>query len=153
MNEYPERKQEFVREYIFAIVENMSAAFNLEKLDEVLTKINLLRSLKLNSDEQKEYIFFSTYIFELMIYIVRCEFDKGEAAIQGIEKWINLTSSKNKEIKPTELILYQNVVYIYFALKKYDKALYWVNKILNTRLDMRQDIYSLAHIFNLLIHY
>ncbi len=151
MNSNPERINEFIKEYVFAMIENLSSSFNLGKYKESLEVINMLRNLKIKSSEQEEYIFLSTYVIQFLIYIVRCEFYEASLLIAGVEKKLNL--HEKKEVRITELLLYQNIFYIYFALGEYEKALAWLNKILSTNFDIRQDIYSLAHIFNLLVHY
>jgi tetratricopeptide (TPR) repeat protein len=151
IDEVPERKNEFMKEYVFGLVENLSALFNLGRFKEARAVIDRLHQLNVRSQEQKEYIFLSTNIIRFMMDIVECKFDDASKLIPETEKQLKTLS--RKEIKITEVILYLNIFYIYFALEKYDKALEWLNKILSSKLEIRQDIYSLAHIFNLLVHY
>jgi hypothetical protein len=86
-----------------------------------------------------------------MIHIVRCEFSQAHDLISDAENKIKTLN--RKEIKITEIILYLNIFYVYFALGNYVKALNWLNKIFAAKLEIRQDIYSIAYIFNLLVHY
>ena len=151
MDKYPVRINDFLKEYVFALIENLSAAFNLGKFKEALNIISYIRSLDIKSREEKEYIFMSTYIIQFMINIVSCKFN--EAALLIPEAESQLKKLRRKNIKAAELILYQNIFYVYFALGNYSKALEWINKILSTKLEIRRDIYSLAHIFSLLVHY
>nr|MBA3705747.1 hypothetical protein [Bacteroidota bacterium] len=49
---------------------------------------------------------------------------------------------------------YYNIAYLFFGSGEYTKALFWLNKILNSsEIDARQDILSFSRILNLIIHY
>lgn len=56
--------------------------------------------------------------------------------------------------KEKEIILNYIISYIYFGNGQYKEALQWINKVLNDNENtLRQDIYSYARIFNLIIHF
>ncbi|MEP7146133.1 MAG: hypothetical protein ABI792_03900 [bacterium] len=147
----PQRLNEFAKEYILGMVASLSSSFNLGKYEEANSIIKNLRKFRIKSEEQKEYIFFSTYILQFMISIVKCEFENIESAITEAE--IQLKTIERKENNVTQLILYQDIFYVYFALEKYDKSLEWLNKILSSKSEVRQDIHSIANILNLIVHY
>jgi tetratricopeptide (TPR) repeat protein len=50
--------------------------------------------------------------------------------------------------------LYHDMFYIYFGCREYEKALKWLNKLLNeTTLNAREDIQVTARLTNLILHY
>ena len=57
-------------------------------------------------------------------------------------------------IKEQEISFYFHIAYTYFGTGNYNKALSWINKVLNDNENtLRQDVYSYARIFNLVIHF
>jgi len=61
---------------------------------------------------------------------------------------------KNKISKEQEVLFSYNIAYAFFGIGDYKKALFHLNKVLNdNEQNLRQDIYSFARIFNLIIHY
>ena len=56
--------------------------------------------------------------------------------------------------KEQEIKFYYSFAYINFGIGEYNKALFWINKVLNdNENNLRQDIYGYARVFNLVIHY
>jgi hypothetical protein len=56
--------------------------------------------------------------------------------------------------KVVEIVACFNISFLYFILRRYDKSLRWINKILNdAEADIRYDMLCLARIFNIIIHY
>jgi tetratricopeptide (TPR) repeat protein len=56
--------------------------------------------------------------------------------------------------KEQEIRFYYNFAYIFFGIGEYNKALFWINKVLNdNETNLRQDLYGYARLFNLVIHY
>jgi len=151
MDSHNELINDFIKEYVFAKVQMLTAAFNIGDYEKALTISRELRDKKIRSIEQKEYIFYSTYLIELFVYIVDCEFKKGLEIIPQIE--YELKNLVSDETNAAKLTLFRNIFYIYFALEDYNSSLIWLNKILNANLHTRHDLYSLIHILNLILHY
>lgn len=97
-------------------------------------------------------IFTSSYIAELLIYDQIGDYDKGVAISDEIVKAIEDFGDKiNKE---QEIVFYYNLAYTYFGAGEHNRALFWINKVMNDNEQvLRQDIYSFARLFNLIIHY
>ena len=97
-------------------------------------------------------IFTSYYNAQLLIFEKEGEFQKGLKLIDEIESGISRFQYKlNKE---QTILFYYRISYIYFGSGLHKEALKWVNKILNDNEQiLRQDIYSFARIFNLILHY
>ena len=97
-------------------------------------------------------IFRNTHIAELQIHHQTGNFEEGlelvETILKGMDKY------DGKMHKEQELTFFYQIAYIYFGAGKYNKALFWINKVLNDNENtLRQDIYSYARLFNLVIHY
>lgn len=89
---------------------------------------------------------------ELVLLHSRGEFEKSVELIPSIEKEQN--SYGEKISKEMELLLTYNKAYSYFGIGEYKKALQYLNEVLNdNEQNLRQDIYSFARLFNLVIHY
>src|SRR5690606_11634877 len=53
-----------------------------------------------------------------------------------------------------ELLFMFSIASVYFGAGKYKDALSWLNRVLNdNEPNLRQDIYSYARLFNLVVHY
>ncbi|MEO8209518.1 MAG: hypothetical protein ABI840_03070 [bacterium] len=150
MTQHNEFLNDFTNEYVFAMVQKLTSSFNMGEYKKALAISKELRGKKIKYIEQKEYIFYSTYVIELFVYIVDCEFEKGLKIIPQIENELKILSD---EINAARLTLYRYIFYIYFGLEDYSTSLIWLNKILNANLHKRQDLYSLTHILNLIVHY
>lgn len=96
--------------------------------------------------------FKDTCIGELRICYLTGEFEKGLQTVEEILK--GLDKYEGKLHKEQELVFYYHIAYIYFGAGLYNKALFWINKVLNDNENtLRQDIYSYARLFNLVIHF
>lgn len=104
------------------------------------------------STDIKMMAFKSTSLAEMKMYGRLGEFEKAISEIQPIIDELDTYSEKiNKE---QEILFYYNIAYIFFGAGEYNKALFWINKVLNdNESSLRQDIYSYARLFNLIIHF
>ena len=67
---------------------------------------------------------------------------------------LGFSDLKDKLNKEQTIQFYYRISYLYFGSGLYKNALKWVNKILNDNEQiLRQDIYSFAKLFNLILHY
>ena len=97
-------------------------------------------------------IFKDTNIAELQICHLTGDFDKGLSLVEDIVE--GMEENEGKLHKEQIVSFYYHIAYIYFGAGKYNKALFWINKVLNDNENtLRQDIYSYARLFNLVIHY
>jgi len=89
---------------------------------------------------------------QLKIYNLQGKFDQALKRIPEIEK----TRSKygEKINKEQEIQFLYNIAYTYFGNGDYKKALFYLNQVLNdNEQNLRQDIYSFARLFNLVLHF
>lgn len=97
-------------------------------------------------------IFKNCSIAELQICHRKGDFSgslvKLENILAGLEEY------EGKLHKEQEIGFFFHIAYTYFGVGQYSKALSWINKVLNdNETTLRQDVYSYARIFNLVIHY
>ncbi|MBI2270613.1 MAG: hypothetical protein HYU69_09710 [Bacteroidetes bacterium] len=88
----------------------------------------------------------------LVRYFLTGEFEKGLSAVRGNEKtWENVQAKIGRlEV----LVFYDNMRSLSFAAEDLKRALFWNNRILNeSEAEFRSDLYSIAMIWNIIIHY
>lgn len=91
-------------------------------------------------------------IHRLQICNATGQFDKGLELVE--EAIVALDTGEGQLHKEQELILFYYIASVYFGAGKHNKALFWINKVLNDNENtLRQDIYSYARLFNLVIHF
>ena len=97
-------------------------------------------------------IFANSYYHELVLLHSTGEFQKSVDLIPIIEKQQEIYDEKIS--KEMEVLLAYNKAYSYFGVGNYKRALQNLNDVLNdNEQNLRQDVYSFARLFNLVIHY
>lgn len=105
-----------------------------------------------SSIDSEVRIFNASYIGELQLFNRKGEFHKANLLLEPIEE--QLDKFDDKITKEKQLLFTYNLAYTAFGMEDYRGALRRINTVLNDNEKMlRQDIYSFARIFNLLIHY
>ena len=124
-----------------------------DEAKKLITEIRELQSKKgFNSTDISVRIFANSYYHELVLLHSLGEFQKSVELIPTIEK--NQEIYKDKVSKEMEVLLTYNKAYSCFGVGEYKKALQYLNEVLNdNEQNLRQDIYSFARLFNLVIHY
>ena len=124
-----------------------------DKAKKLIDDIRDLQSKKgFNSTDISVRIFANSYYQELVLLHNLGEFQKSVDLIPVIEK--NQDFYQEKISKEMEVLLTYNKAYSYFGLGNYKRALQYLNEVLNdNEQNLRQDIYSFARLFNLVIHY
>ncbi|MFK7785582.1 MAG: hypothetical protein AB8B56_10730 [Crocinitomicaceae bacterium] len=124
-----------------------------EMAENLISDIRVLSGKKgFNSVDISVRIFGNLSSQELILLHSKGEFQKCVDMIPVIEK--EESSYGEKISKEMELVLTYNKAYSYFGIGEYKKALQYLNEVLNdNEQNLRQDIYSFARLFNLVIHY
>ncbi len=155
LEKHPETIREEFDNYIGALSNHVMESRLLRNYTESLSSLSKLKHIlyhsKVNKTEQAR-LFEYIYIIETDIHIHTGQFESGISLIPEIEKGLSLYE---KSLKMSQLItLHFNIANIYFGAKQYNRSLSWLNRVINeTNNDTRQDVYSFARIFNLIIHY
>ncbi|MGQ0827490.1 MAG: hypothetical protein ACT4ON_03740 [Bacteroidota bacterium] len=149
----PKQIQKHTGNYVNALNNLVMSCKVLKKYDEAVDYIKKMRKIALaisKNSEINKRIFERSYCLELDVNIGRGHFEKNTALIKEIEAGFNL-------YKVGDLykgLLQFDIAYSYFGMGAFNKALMWLNKVLNTTaLEFRPDIFCNAQLFNLIIHF
>ncbi len=126
---------------------------NYDATAQLLTELKVLGGNKgFKSLDIEVMIFKASTLAELKLCQRTGDFDKAVKTIDVI--LAQLEKYKGRTNKEQEIRFYYNFAYLYFGVGEYNKALFWINKVLNdNETNLRQDIYGYARLFNLVIHY
>ena len=126
---------------------------NYVAAEQLIDEIRGLQGKKgFNSVDISVRIFSNTYNQELVLLHSLGEFQKSVDLISTIEKYQK--DFAGKVSKEMEILLTYNKAYSYFGIGDYKKSLQYLNEVLNdNEQNLRQDIYSFARLFNIVIHY
>lgn len=118
--------------------------------------IDKLKSLSLNqmfkATDLQISIFSQSYINEMLLYAYIGQYDKATLIIPHVIKGLDKYESK---INNEEAVrIYHTISLAYFGVGEYNKALHWINKIINTNYqELRQDTIRISKLINLIIHF
>jgi tetratricopeptide (TPR) repeat protein len=126
---------------------------NFEKAKSLITDLRSLEGTKgFNSTDITVRIFTSTYNLELALLNAMGDYEKSVELVSKIEDLQE--SFGDKVSKEQEILLTYNKANSYFGVGDFKKALHYINIVLNdNEQNLRQDIYSFARLFNLVLHY
>ncbi len=113
---------------------------------------NIPHQLKQKRETTESLVTVLAYGIEMVDLIEKGAFQKAELLISDIAIYLK---EKEQHIR-TQFIMtaYYRFVYVYIALQKHDKALYYANKIINEfKPVVRLDVYRFTRILQLIIHY
>lgn len=152
----PKIKQDLGKRYVRTLANLMQVEIKLKRYDEAQNIIDEVVALKgtpgFNSIDMQVLLFTNSALSKLLINIRRGNFEtNGPLITQFEERFENYGEKINKE---QEVIFSYVFAYSHFGAGEYNKALHWINRILNDNENtLRQDLYAYARIFNLVIHY
>lgn len=144
------------KRYIRTLNNIITCQMDTGQFDDAREMIVLMRGLKdtvgFEHPDLETTIFKNTGLSELELYHFTGQFTKGIRDVEEITK--SMVAYEGKLHKEHELTFFYQFAYIYFGAGQYNKALSWLNKVLNdNETDLRQDLYSYARLFNLVIHF
>ena len=92
------------------------------------------------------------YFFQFLVYLNTLQFDKIKLLEKDVE--IILESSSTWIRTSRKLVYYYNLTISNFLTGNYDRALYWINCILNyPKTDIRKDMQAIARLMRMLVLY
>lgn len=113
--------------------------------------LNKLRAVTSQFSAEQSEQFYRYYDLLLRLYVQTGKFKKAISLIQEIENGI---LRFQEHIHKSRIIsFYYYIAYAFFGAGEYKKALWWINKALSDKSDLRKDILGFARILNFLIHY
>lgn len=138
--------------YINHLNNYLNNCFSLGRLEEFPAVLDKMKTIKAKSFKTKGLIFNNVYYLEMLYHLVRQENKAVIRMVPEIEK--GLARYGESITKSRQLTFYYNISSAFFMEKDYSQALEWINRILNEpKLEERQDIQSLARIFEIVLHY
>ena len=147
----PKVTEKFPFEYMTGISNLCEIALRMGNLPLCKRYLTVLRKINPNSSLLKAKLFYRYYDLSLRINILSGDFENVNMLSKSIESV--LKKYKSNIHKSRELSIYYHMAYIYFGLEDYKNALLWINKILQDKTDLRQDLLCYGRILNCLIHY
>ncbi|HEX4887336.1 MAG TPA: hypothetical protein VFV37_04740 [Luteibaculaceae bacterium] len=149
LNDLPNR---YVR-----IINNLAQMYisnkDYNKVEELLELFDYLSSRPaFTSADVANLIVFSKHTTRLLYYNRQGLYAEG---VKQAEKTIKDFKDADIQLSKEKEIIFNYIVsYLYFGNAMYKDSLQWINKVLNDNENtLRQDIYSYARIFNLIIHF
>ncbi|MBL7938282.1 MAG: hypothetical protein JNL43_02885 [Flavobacteriales bacterium] len=156
LDDNPLIKADLPKRYIRTVHYIINAQIELLDLKSARANIKLMRELPGTPGFQGQNIdaqvFVASFLSELRLLDRSGEHTKAmsmsEAILAGMEQ---LGERLHKE---HELEFYYTLACVHFGGNEMNKALFWLNKVLNdNEPTLRQDIFTYARLFNLIIHY
>jgi len=156
MDSNPKIKSDLQTRYIYTLSFLLHCyidSYKFEKADELISQLLELETQKTyNSLDSKVRLFTSRFIGQMQLYNRQGNFKKTLELVPQIEE--GLARFEDKINKEKKLLFTYSTAYAYFGIGEYRTALKFINEVLNDNEKMlRQDVYSFARIFNLVIHF
>lgn len=152
----PQLKTDLGQRYVLTLSYLLRCYIESNDFTKAAELIQDMRSLEaqpgFNSEDLKVRIFTNSYNLELSMVQRKGEFEHSLELIEQIEQ---LELQFEGKISKEQLILFTyHKAISFFGVGDYKKALFYINEVLNdNEQNLRQDIYSFARIFNLVLHY
>jgi len=156
LDKNPNIKSDSGQRYVLTLSHLLRCYIDGKNFNQAQTLINDLRALEgtkgFNSTDITVRLFTITYNLELSLFHAQGEFQKSVDLIPKIETLEEQFGDKVS--KEQEILLTYSKAHSYFGVGDYKKALYYINLVLNdNEQNLRQDIYSFARLFNLVLHF
>ncbi len=156
MDANPLIKKDLPKRYTKALSSLIGCLIDMERYDEAWDQLTMLKALPkqkgFQSFDLKVKVFTASSLAELRLLDRTGQHEKALANLDEIlVEMERLSENINKE---EEIEFYYSLSCIHFGGGLINKSLFWLNKVLNDNEGtLRQDIYSYARLFNLVIHY
>lgn len=153
MESRPEITREKITQYS-AVLNNLCIyQISLKRFKEAIQTIQKLKSIITKQKLHAQEIYFIAANLELLLHASRGTFEEGVRLAEKIERERDLFP-ENSMAGKFETPMNYRIAHLYFGLKNYRKANYYLNKILNMEeIDLRSDIQCFALIISLMVHY
>ncbi len=156
LDEHPQLKADLPKRYVRALQYIIQCQIELGDFKEARDNIRVMRQLNIEPGfggiDIAVQTFQASYLSELRLYDRQGEYGKALELVKPIMQ--GLEDYANRLHKEHELEFYFTLACVHFGAEQTNKALFWLNKVLNDpEPTLRQDIFTNARLFNLLVHY
>ena len=126
---------------------------NYQKFDEALKEFEKFAESKIvqNNDNNRIQVFVYLYTAKLNKHFMDGTFKQGVKLVDEIEEKLEEYSLYMDRHRV--LIFYYKIASLYFGSGNYDKAIDYLNQIINWKVDLRNDLQSYARLLHLIAHY
>lgn len=154
--EYPMMLTAETAMYIKGMHNLMGAHFNLlnhEKLKESIQKFENFTKLSIITDNENNRILTYVYLYtaKLNLCFLQGNFTKGLKLVPFLEKMLKeygLYLDKHRV-----LVFYYKIASLYFGSGDNEKAIDYLNRIINEKADLRTDLQCYSRLLHLIAHY
>lgn len=156
LDKHPQLRRDLPKRYVRTLYYLIQCEIELGDHAHVKDDIRVLRALPgkpgFGDIDIKLLVFCNSWLSELRLHDRAGDFAAAlkleETVVNGMEQWGSLLP------KEDELEFYFLLSTIHFGAGHANRSLYWLNKVLNDPEPMlRQDIFTYARLFNLVVHY
>ena len=152
----PERISQAPDRYISALQDFLVPCQQLKMYSTIRNGIEKMRKLDVLlgsgiNPMLRTRLFHLSYGTELGLYVDLGDFHKISEVASNIEQGIE--EYRDRINNRALFLLCYNVAYLYFGIGEYKKAVHWLNKILNSTQDIREEYVCVSKILNLIIYY
>ncbi|MCH2214396.1 MAG: hypothetical protein MK086_04410 [Flavobacteriales bacterium] len=156
LDQNPLVRDDLPKRYVLTLSNLLRLQIDTGRIDEALEMIELMRKVSKKSAFASEDIalrvFKSTYLSEMRIFEKKGNFVKAIENVDTVVK--GLQENQGKINKEQELLFLNTISTVYFGAGRFKESLQWLNRVLNdNEPNLRQDIYSYARLFNLVVHF
>jgi hypothetical protein len=153
---YPQMLHVETASYIKGMHNLMSAQFDLlnhEKLEEMLKKFEQFAKTKLVKEHDNNRILTYQYLYtaQINLYFLRGTFEKGVQMVPFLEKMLKRYGLYLDLHRV--LVFYYKIACLYFGSGDNEKAIDYLNRIINQKADLRTDLQCYARLLHLIAHY
>ena len=126
---------------------------NYPKFDEALKQFEKFAASKViqNNDNNRIQVFIYLYTAKLNKHFMDGTFKEGIKLVPELEGKLDEYSLYIDRHRV--LIFYYKIASLYFGSGNYDKAIDYLNKIINWKVDLRNDLQCYARLLHLIAHY
>ena len=152
-DQHPTLKRDENLRYIIAL-SNVALLYYHQKRDPQTSKTLLLKlkNTDVYTPQEQLRVFEKYYQLSLALAVGTGNVELGLQTIQDLED--NFKEVDGKIRKSQELGIYYLSAYFFLMINQPEKALSWINKVLNEpKTELRTDLQTMARILNLVIHY
>ena len=156
MDEHELLKGDLPKRYIRTLHYIINCQIELRDLKSARANITKMRALAetpgFTGFNMETQLFVASYLSELRLLDRSGEFSKAMKLVDDVIA--GLEQGGNRIHKEYELEFYFALACVHFGAGQMNKALFWLNKVLNdNEPTLRQDIFTYARLFNLVVHY
>ncbi|MCO6481152.1 MAG: hypothetical protein J5I62_00015 [Flavobacteriales bacterium] len=156
LDKHPQLRKDLPKRYVRTLYYLIQCEIELGDHAHVEQDILKLRALPeepgFGDIDIRVLVFCNSHLVELRLYDRTGEFTNGLALEPEVER--GMAAWGNRLPKEYELEFYFLLSTVNFGAGQMNRALYWLNKVLNDPEPMlRQDIFTYARLFNLVVHY